>query len=340
MMFTSSKPETSNDDNAFKRYMNERPTNVADGLFKGVLSVGNGLFQGITGVFIEPVRHAKKDGAMGFVRGVGKGLTGIVLKPVAGVIDLAGKTTQGIINTPITVYEAIKQANKEQEQIHKMIPTTTKGKIFGIPIEESFAYCVHANITHLTTETIRYLVNCVEDEGLFRISGNTLIVAELRNKFDKGENVVLTKGGDTNYSSSEVAGVLKLYLRCLPEPLLTFERYAAFLYIHQNEKDMSERLRGHRDLINTLPPANMILLIQLMKLLKLVANHADKNLMKSSNLATVFGPALLRSRDTDLSDSKLMEKNAHQTFMEVGLSIGVVFEIIEYYDYIFGDVVV
>jgi hypothetical protein len=316
--------EPTGQDNAFKRYINETPTNAADGLLKGVLSVGNGLFQGISGVFVEPVRHAKRDGAVGFVRGVGKGLAGVVLKPVAGVIDLAGKTTQGIINTPITLYEAIKTNKEHDHQAEKIIASKKKGKIFGIPIEESFAYCEKTKITHVTIEAIRYLLDFVEEEGLFRISGNSNLVMELKEQFDKGENVILKTSG-VNYGPAEVAGLLKLYLRALPEPLLTFVRYNNFLYIHQKEAP-EKKLQAYKEEINNLPPTNKILLNQLMKLLHVVAANADKNLMRSSNLATVFGPALLHNQDSDFRLGKTPPHTVdpQQMFLEVSLSIAVI----------------
>jgi vacuolar protein sorting-associated protein 13A/C len=39
---------------------------------------------------------AKKSGAKGFFKGVGKGLVGVVAKPVGGVVDFASSTFEGI----------------------------------------------------------------------------------------------------------------------------------------------------------------------------------------------------------------------------------------------------
>jgi len=48
----------------------------------------------------EPIEGAQVDGAVGFLKGVGKGLTGAALRPVAGTIDLLTKTGEGLVNTP------------------------------------------------------------------------------------------------------------------------------------------------------------------------------------------------------------------------------------------------
>ncbi len=58
--------------------------------------MGKGIFDGVTGLVTQPVKGAKEEGAKGFFKGFGKGIIGIATKPVAGVIDMASKTTEGI----------------------------------------------------------------------------------------------------------------------------------------------------------------------------------------------------------------------------------------------------
>ena len=55
----------------------------------GGKSFGLGLWYGITGVFVQPVKGATTEGAWGLVKGTGKGLVGLVVKPTVGVLDLA-----------------------------------------------------------------------------------------------------------------------------------------------------------------------------------------------------------------------------------------------------------
>lgn len=70
-----------------------RPQNVFQGLEKGGRAVLYGFKAGITGLFTQPYKSARKDGALGFVKGAAKGLAGLVVKPVTGIIDFASKTT-------------------------------------------------------------------------------------------------------------------------------------------------------------------------------------------------------------------------------------------------------
>ncbi|RDA93317.1 hypothetical protein CP533_2032 [Ophiocordyceps camponoti-saundersi (nom. inval.)] len=56
-----------------------------------------GFYDGFTGVVTQPVYGAKTDGAIGFVKGVGKGLGGLVVKPVSAIIGPIGYTMQGVV---------------------------------------------------------------------------------------------------------------------------------------------------------------------------------------------------------------------------------------------------
>jgi hypothetical protein len=45
---------------------------------------GYGLYDGISGFFLQPVKGAQEEGVTGFCKGFGKGIGGVVCKPVAG----------------------------------------------------------------------------------------------------------------------------------------------------------------------------------------------------------------------------------------------------------------
>jgi hypothetical protein len=72
---------------------------AGEGLVYGARDFGIGLYKGITGVVLEPIRGGQQEGAVGVFKGIGKGLAGIVLKPVVGAVDLVTRTTEGIKNT-------------------------------------------------------------------------------------------------------------------------------------------------------------------------------------------------------------------------------------------------
>lgn len=84
---------------ARQRAASNRPRHVGEELVDGSLALGKGIFQGATGIVTKPIEGAMRGGATGFITGVGKGIIGVPVKPVAGVLDLATKTTEGLKNT-------------------------------------------------------------------------------------------------------------------------------------------------------------------------------------------------------------------------------------------------
>ena len=58
------------------RQTNEKPKHVGEGLLYGTKSLGQGIFNGVTGIVTQPIKGAKKDGALGFAKGFGRGIIG------------------------------------------------------------------------------------------------------------------------------------------------------------------------------------------------------------------------------------------------------------------------
>ncbi|KAJ1923434.1 Vacuolar protein sorting-associated protein 13, partial [Tieghemiomyces parasiticus] len=83
-----------------------RPRHALYGVSQGATSFASSVASGITGVVMQPIQGAERDGVGGFFKGVGKGLVGVVTKPMVGVLDLASHVTEGIKNTT-TVFSAV-----------------------------------------------------------------------------------------------------------------------------------------------------------------------------------------------------------------------------------------
>ena len=96
---------------------------------------------------------------------------------------------------------------------------------------------------------------------------------------------------------------LKLYLRRLPDGILTTRLYPYFLSAAAASGDA----RSHflRALVSSLPPPNAMLCEFLLRHLVKVVAHSDENKMHVQNVSTIFGPLLLRSADSHamLSDA-------------------------------------
>ena len=89
-----------------------------------------------------------------------------------------------------------------------------------------------------------------------------------------------------------MASLLKLYLRELPEPLLTEEHSGEFLRA-MHEPTPEERLTVMKAAFLKLPAANFRTIRALLRHLNKVIEHEDHNRMSPANLAMCFGPTLL-----------------------------------------------
>ena len=74
-----------------------RVTGFKSGLRAARFEFAHGIYDGWTGVVRLPVRGAKKDGVMGFVKGTGMGLTGLVLKNFAAFAGPPAYTMKGLV---------------------------------------------------------------------------------------------------------------------------------------------------------------------------------------------------------------------------------------------------
>ncbi|XP_060498194.1 rho GTPase-activating protein 22 isoform X7 [Panthera onca] len=134
------------------------------------------------------------------------------------------------------------------------------------------------------------------EEGLFRMPGQANLVRDLQDSFDYGEKPLFDSTTDVH----TVASLLKLYLRELPEPVVPFARYEDFLSCAQLlTKDEGEGTLELAKQVSSLPLANYNLLRYICKFLDEVQSHSNVNKMSVQNLATVFGPNILRPQLED-----------------------------------------
>ncbi|KAM3938442.1 rho GTPase-activating protein 24 isoform 5-T5 [Leptodactylus fuscus] len=134
------------------------------------------------------------------------------------------------------------------------------------------------------------------EEGLFRLPGQANLVKELQDAFDCGEKPSF----DSNTDVHTVASLLKLYLRELPEPVIPYSKYEDFLSCakqlsKEEESGVAELLKQ----VKSLPTVNYNLLKYICRFLDEVQSYSGVNKMSVQNLATVFGPNILRPKVED-----------------------------------------
>lgn len=127
-------------------------------------------------------------------------------------------------------------------------------------------------------------------EGLYRKSGVSSKIKELKMKMAEST-------GEIDYELYNVhvlANVLKSFLREMPEPLLSFDRYDDFLRASELS-ETADRVSTMMSLIKKLPTSHHALLERLIFHLALVAQREQFNRMSASSLAIVFAPCVVRT---------------------------------------------
>ena len=88
---------------------------------------------------------------------------------------------------------------------------------------------------------------------------------------------------------------MKLWLRELKDPLLTFEHYEMFIYC-MSFQETEEQISKIQNVLLLLPKGNFMVLDALIKLLRKVSQNQQVNKMSSQNLAIIFSPNILKSK--------------------------------------------
>lgn len=165
-------------------------------------------------------------------------------------------------------------------------------KLFGVSLTS--LSCMEDNTVKIPVK-IEQLIMKIEmhglyTEGLYRKSGVNSKIKELKMKMSEAK-------GEIDYELYNVhvlANVLKSFLREMPEPLLTIDRYDDFLRASELS-ETTDRVSTMMSLIKKLPAAHHALLERLIFHLALVAQREQFNRMSASSLAIVFAPCVLRT---------------------------------------------
>lgn len=146
----------------------------------------------------------------------------------------------------------------------------------------------------------------LQERGLYRIPGGDKALKELRDRFVAGKTALnLEKVEDVHV----VCGLLKDFLRKLPEPLVTFRLHQRFMEAAEIE-DEGGTVAIYKA-ISELPPANKDTLASILLHLHNVMLSAECH-MDHSNLCRVFGPTLIGHGLAEPSPTTIMRDTASQ----------------------------
>ncbi|KAM9322614.1 uncharacterized protein KZ484_020765 [Pholidichthys leucotaenia] len=184
-----------------------------------------------------------------------------------------------------------------------------KEKVFGCDLLE------HLNASG---QEIPVVLRCCSEfveqngivDGIYRLSGVSSNIQKLRGEFESEGSPDLNK--DVYLQDIHcVSNLCKAYFRELPNPLLTYQLYDKFAEAVAIQLE-EERLVKIRDVLKELPTQHYRTLEFLMRHLVRMASYSSDTNMHARNLAIVWAPNLLRSKDIEASGF-----NGTAAFMEV-----------------------
>ncbi|RMB88265.1 hypothetical protein DUI87_35377 [Hirundo rustica rustica] len=167
-------------------------------------------------------------------------------------------------------------------------------------------------------------------DGIYRLSGVSSNIQRLRQEFEAQHSPDLSR--DVYLQDVHcVSSLCKAYCRELPNPLLTYQLYDKFADAVAVQMEEA-RLVKIKEVLKELPVPHYRTLEFLMRHLLRMAGHSGRTNMHARNLAIVWAPNLLRSRDIEASGF-----NGTAAFMEVRVQSIVVEFILTHVEQLFGD---
>lgn len=188
---------------------------------------------------------------------------------------------------PVVIGE--KSNGKIHMRVECRYDLTTQGKVtFGVPLVDLHARHPERVLPDICYKCISRLYRTnLTTEGLFRVPGNKNRMRAYEIQFDQNpdQDIKFSQGEDEH----TVAGLLKLFLRELPEPPIPHALYSSVLQLDKIS-DKNEKIDHLREIMHKLPEHNYFLLQCMCCLLQRITRFSHINMMKETNLAIVFGP--------------------------------------------------
>jgi len=128
--------------------------------------------------------------------------------------------------------------------------------------------------------------NCMDVEGIYRISGQSLEVRKLERTFEEDVNL-------KDCAVHNVAGAFKLYFREMNPPLIPYDLYDVFIH-SQDFPEENVLIEKTRNAIAFLPPLNREVLELMSKHLYKISTNSAVNKMTIQNLSICIGPGVMR----------------------------------------------
>ncbi|SCU83827.1 LAFA_0D06084g1_1 [Lachancea sp. 'fantastica'] len=210
-------------------------------------------------------------------------------------------------------------------------PTKDGDSLYGSTLVARCAYEGH-DIPMIVDTCINHIESNEEylkSDGLYRKSGSQVLIEQIEAEFSQSntrEAPSKALRADLQQDIHAVSGVLKRYLRKLPNPVFSFQIYeplmalvrdnnlVAALPLRASTSDEYQSLLQDttaqlRSILELLPQEHYTLLKVLTEHIEKVSRYSDENLMNLHNLSLVFTPGLIRDYSGEKDISDMRERN-------------------------------
>ena len=175
----------------------------------------------------------------------------------------------------------------------RRVPTVSSNSLFKLSLSQTTMRekrAVPFVITSLVQEVER---RGMTEVGIYRVNGSATEMGRLKKVYESNpyQAEQLIKECDIH----AVAGILKQYLRDLPECIFTLEAFNGLNEAY-NIKDEKRRSRAFLHIFSRIPQnPNQTCIVYLIEHMVRVSHLEHQNKMTLHNIATVFGPTMLHS---------------------------------------------
>ncbi|KAJ2668756.1 Rho GTPase-activating protein, partial [Coemansia spiralis] len=180
--------------------------------------------------------------------------------------------------------------------------------IFGVPLDVQLARDKHPVPMILAKCADAVEAFGLQNEGIYRQSGQNSQVNKLRNEFDLDAEHVDLRSSAYASDINTITSVLKMYLRELPGGLVPLQQRSAMLALfpadepehapdvatyNADDHVLAQKIGGIASAIRSMAVPNRNTLAYLFGHLDKVQAFQEYNMMNSENLGIVFGPTIL-----------------------------------------------
>ncbi|CAI7915343.1 unnamed protein product [Closterium sp. NIES-53] len=193
-------------------YGDRNAKNFRQGLGKGLVSVGKGVFAGVGGLIVAPVAGLVQQGGVGLIKGTFLGVAGAVVLPTVGIVQGVRQLGEGIKNTPDAIREMMKKDKCEEEAEKSEVVEDAEADKFN---EETYSHTREAvEKVALEDEAAKSATKSVEPS-----EAAAAAAAEKREKREvKEEELYVALEVSTDATSAEIKkAYFKLARTCHPD---------------------------------------------------------------------------------------------------------------------------